>query len=408
MLRSPLSSLQYPETKSLIGVPRLAPAEAAQFVDQRIHIVHQDIVHGLHHIMSDLPQNLVHAIDKKRRPIFDQNAVLLHHSNINVHDIGHQDRDAYMALRIGQAFPEKIDPEKLEAVVAAAMIHDIAYQPAARKFALKGIRSIEMGSHESCPYKAARRRSRENIERFLDELDMLEMGELDEVNAIWSEPNGFPAGIDKKALDPHAPLGMAEIQKWYTDADTRDVFNRWDRGQKETAALAIRDHSNGSEYNTFKTPIEAKLLRMVDKWDNTNLRVPDQMLNEKTESDRYKFHRYVPAAILEESIIIDKPGKKITVHYKVDPRRVQELMRKYEPGFPYNQHIFLADFELAYRRSMEIAAEVVCSLFAKGEELYDEKAQLEVKFTFADTGTSLTIPYKRYSPPEYFSEREAA
>jgi len=364
-----------------------------QEVTARIKIINEDIVLGAIHVANFLPCDLMQKIEEVRRPAFEQNAVLLEHACINVHDTEHQDRDAYMALSVGRAFPEKVNQDMLEAVVAASTIHDIAYPEAAAEFALDQLRRVNADVKASPKFAKALKDIRYQWAKFLLQLEQLQRGDLEEVHAAWAKPRGFPEQLDKKGLDPHARLGMELMESWYQAPDKQHLFASWTDEQKKVAALTIRDHSNGSDYDPFTTPIEAKLLRLVDKLDNLYLRTVG-MIDEKTKEDPMNFHRFVPTAIREMDIEIDKSAKKFYVYYKVETKHVQKAMQSFDPEFVYDKQRYLQEFDRAYgEKSLRLAAEVVAALFAPEGQPYDETSQLIVVHMFED-GERVEKSYK--------------
>jgi hypothetical protein len=373
--------------------------EATERVEQTVTIGQEEIRDGMFGVLNLVGDGTYDRIDRKRRNNFKQNALILRFAEINHHDEGHQDRVGYMARGIGEAFPEKIDAKKLKAVVVGAMIHDIAYVEAATEHASKQLRKLTESI--SNPTKESRKFMREMMKQrlkwalFLKDLEILGMDNLDEVERAWKKsfPDEMKRHHGKKALDPHAPLGKDVIERWFESEDVADIFAEWTPEEKEAAAFAIRDHSNGSDYNPYETPLEAKLVRLADKLDNTHERTTG-MLTPETLEDPVSCHRYVPSATEGMEIAIDKSKKELRVRYFVNTDRVQDTMKAYDESFVYGEEEHLVAFDQAYFKSMGLAAEVVYALFAQGDNLHAQDAHLVVEHIFVKTGRKVEKEYE--------------
>jgi hypothetical protein len=352
-------------------------------------------------IAGFLPEGMYEKMDAKRRPTFERHGEMLKHT-INVHDTGHQDRDGVGVMWLGELFPEKIKPELLEAVVAGSLIHDIAYMDAAERFVAAQIEKLKKDLRSPTIPQNPLFGALSKWMKFRDELSALKAGNVDMAKDAWDKGQ-FPKEVNKKALDPHAPMGQDVMETWFSDPEMAEVFAHWTLEQKEAAKVAIRDHSNGSEYDPFSTPLAAKLLRLFDKLDNTFERTVG-MINKETLNDRMKHHRFVPTAIQSMHYELDKGEKKFFVHYNADPGVVQTAMYAYDKGFVYDKQRYLDDFELAYgEKSLPIAAEAIAALFAGDDELYEEAAELIVVHHFPD-GSTVEKRYLREVAEPAFTE----
>jgi hypothetical protein len=381
----------------------LSPSNQGVFFEKNHSIESADIDRAPDLLRASVRAELYGVLSALRDDMFERNAILLTNATINDHSTIHQDRDAYMVQRLFDVFPDKLAAEFKEPAVVASMVHDREYIPAVRAYALQQLVRIRESFqqaqviHRFADMQAVYGelvRSREQWTIFLAKLERLENTSMNALIDPWSD-SSFPKQIGKKELDPHAELGEKMIRTWYEEPDYDAAFGAWNEQQKEVGALTIRDHSNGSEYNPFATPLEAQVLRLADKLDNTYRRVPDSMLNAESLRDANNCHRYVPVAIRSLALDIDRDKQIFTVDYCVDVTEVEQRMRMHKPDFVYSQDLFLQDFERAYgQKSMRIAAEVVDKLFAKKGEFYSDNATFQVRFTFPDSHQHI-IAYKR-------------
>lgn len=347
------------------------------------------ILDAVNAIQGSLRQDLYAVLQKIRVDVFERNAVLLRAAEINDHSTEHQDRDAYMVWRVFEAFPDKLNPHYLEPAVAASMVHDQQYILAAKLFARNEIEDLK---------KQENARLQPEIDRlgaFLTELDFLSTKPLHDIKTLWTDGT-FPPKVGKKALDSHAMLGGVIMQSWMNDPLYADAFGIWNDTQKRVAELTIHHHSNGSEGEACSVPLEALVLRLVDKLDNTFSRVTSETLSVRTLNDSTNCHRYVPLAIRAMQLLIDRSCNTFTVEYEVDYTKVNEAMRPFDPHFEYSHQRFLEDFHKAYgMKSMPIAAQVVDRLFASEEDdLYADDAVFQVRCIFPDKSTHVQV-YKR-------------
>jgi hypothetical protein len=379
-------------------------AEAQKQVSQRIFIDQEQIRHGAYHIFEYMEAQGCHelhaAIDKKRQPLFDQHKILLHFAEINIHDTEHQDRDGDMARRIGEAFPEKISPRRLMAVVVASMVHDAAYIEAAMEHASLQLQHLSDNilnpTKDSKHLLSIMKKDRLKWALFLRDLDLLAI-DPEMVKTRWGKQGGYPDSMKhhqgKKALDPHAPLGGKMMQEMFTDPDLEPLFANWDDDMKMVAVSAVENHSNGSTYDAYTVPLEAKLLRLTDKLDNCFERTQG-MLTAATLLDPARAHRYVPSATTGMEIEIDKTKKEFRVRYHVDPSLVEVEMRKFDPSFTYTEDAHSKFFDEAYFKAMGLAAEVAHSLFAPEGELHAPDARFIIELAYVSGSRS----EKQYIP----------
>lgn len=337
-----------------------------------------------------------------------RNEALLKAATINVHDLdGHQSRDARIVAFLFDAFPDKLRPEFREPALVAAMMHDREYVPAAEAFAREQLDTLRLPSGQFDSLKAftnvviGERRKWASFLHMLSRLNQSSPEESDKV--VGGIP--FPSSINKGALDPHSELGEKRIREWYEDPAFDPAFGQWTSQQREVAALAVRDHSNGSKYTPLQVPREAQALRLADKLDNVFERIRESMLTSASESDKNNCHRYTNAAIPSYSLQVDRNAKTFTVEYDVDFDRLLSLMHRDAPDFKYDKERFMREFKRAYgQKSMPIATEVVQGLFAdqsKGE-MYAEDAVFRVVFRFSD-GTTEEQRYERSTERPMYS-----
>lgn len=367
------------------------------------------IDNSVHNLRDVMRSELYLVLQNAREDTFHRNAILLKAANINDHSTEHQDRDAYMVMRLFEAFPHKLNPKLLEPVLAASMVHDRQYIPAARMHAITQLgRLSEDFNHDGEGGSVTHQKMLPFIgdawaawNTFLGQLNTLEDEPLEDVQDLWND-GSFPEQIDKKALDPHAELGGDMMREWVELEEMAPGFGEWDQDQKKIAALTIQDHSNGSAFNPFTSPLEAQILRLVDKLENTYRRVPEWMFNKKILTDPNSCHRFVPTAIRSMALKIDHNTKTFTVDYEVNPAVVEEIMQKIDPSFRYTNERFLVEFEQAYgSKSMRIAADVVDKLFAEEGLFYSENANFQVRITFPDGSQQVNYYDRLPAPPIY-------
>lgn len=304
-----------------------------------------------------------------------------------------------MVNHVFDAYSDKLDQAMREPLLVAAMTHDSEYIPAARAYAKEQRERIAqtMGQMQMPTLQDLKKlsplfESLEKWDTFLRQLTALESGSPEDMKHLWMD-GGFPSQINKKTLDPHAELGAERIQRDYGNPALAAAYASWTPAQKEVAAVAIRDHSNGSAYDPYATPLEAQALRMVDKLDNTYHRVPDWMLNIHSQKDPARCHRYVPTAIRSQSLIIDRAHREMRIVYDVDTSFVERQMQRQVPDFRYSPEQFLEHFDQAYgHSSMPRAAEVHAKLEAQEGEMYSKEASFNVELRFPD-GKSVINTY---------------
>ncbi len=320
------------------------------------------------------------VMHEKRLPNFKRHDVLLKRIVLNDHSPDHVDQVTYMALQVGRAFPDKFNPQALEAAVVGGMVHDVAFMEAAEAWVIENIQ------HEQADVRT-------QVENLDTGLKLLRQDRLAEAEELWSVhlPPTHPH-LGKKQLDPHTVHGENLLKQWMDDAGMDGVFGHWTQSQRSIATETVLQHSNGSGYVASEVPLAAKLVRLTDKLHNTRGR-SEHLLDANLLTDPRNIHQFVPAAIEDMALEIDDATHTITAVYMVDPGYVERRMREFDTDFTYDRDRFLGEMHVAYDKAFGLAAEVVATLFAADGEVYAKDAHLNICCEFKDRSESVTHAY---------------
>lgn len=347
------------------------------------------------HLRSFLRAGLYDVVHQHRKPWYDRHDPLLRQITLNDHSTDHVDQVTYMAVKIGEAFPEKIKPNQLEAVAVGGMVHDVAFMHAAEAWGETMLEGLKAGNVQPPDGQTVEEFS-ESVQSLMDGLEFLKMDAPADAVLEWKKvpPPTHPV-FGKKELDPHTHHGMAVLHQWLETPSFNRHFQHWGDEEQRISKFTVLHHSNGSDYTPAHVELPVKLVRMADKLHNTELR-SKHLLNESTLKDARNVHQFVPASIEDMSVSVNKEIKRLFITYHVNPSKVENTMRQWDDSFRYDKARFLAEHEKAYGdKSMRYAAEVVASLFAEGDALHDPDARLGIRFQFPD-GEIVENTYESY------------
>lgn len=351
--------------------------------EARILVGFDDLHHAPARLKEWLRGRAFDVIHNKRLPNFKRHEVLLNQIILNDHSTDHVDQVTYLALKVGEAFPDKVTQKELEAAVVGGMAHDVAFMEAAEAWVSLNI------AHDQLDVRT-------QVQNLQIGLELLRGDRFDEVEEFWATnpPPTHPI-LGKKELDPHTAHGEVTINEWMRDADMAGAFEDWDAHQRYVAAQTVLQHSNGSCYSPECVPLAAKLVRLTDKLHNTRGR-SEHLLDARLLNDPRSVHQFVPASIEQMALEINQDSHAITAVYRVDTAFVENRMREFDSSFIYDRNRFLQDFDAAYKKALGLGAEVVATLFAADGQDYDPTARLNVRFEFVDGGEVVIRSYEPY------------
>lgn len=306
-------------------------------------------------------------ISMATRQRFKKILKVLFEAGINKHNQSHQFRTALNTTRIMMELD--FDRRAIVQAIIGALMHDIAYHKPDTKE--KGGGRDDYNTGKKAHFMKHALNGAREIERLLN-------------------------GLLKRAKrqgDRNPKL--QKLLSYKNEEGSFDLMNEEDIRAITEAILNHNDYGKDDmEYDPRTISKGALVVQLSDKMDHSRQRVyktqmkPEVFKRNKEGYDNPKcVHQIVPYCIKSYEFSINKEEGTMEWVYKVDMTDFIDLMKKADSNFVYSKKDYVRDFEAAYTKNSEVAAEAIGLILAKTEQERVElkgKKTLIVKLQFPD------------------------